>query len=258
MSVLDPESAPNATGHYYGHDLAFIHDAGFGDVARHAAGRLLRELGRAQLPTGTVVDLGCGSGILAAVLAEAGYRVLGLDVSGAMIDLARKRVPTAEFRVGSFVSTDFPSCVAIVAVGEVLNYTFDAANDDRARLQVFRRAYEALVPGGVLLFDIAGLERLPAGDVRRTFTEGPGWVVLVESRRDDGTHMLTRTIDTFRDTGGLYRRDSEVHRLALLDLRSTLQIVTEAGFDTCIIGQYSDLPLPPGVAAFLARKPDNR
>jgi len=46
-------------------DLAYIHDHGYGQIARDAASRLIEELSALEFQTGTVVDFGCGSGILA-------------------------------------------------------------------------------------------------------------------------------------------------------------------------------------------------
>jgi SAM-dependent methyltransferase len=124
----------------YRDDLAYIHDAGHGQIAGDAAALLLDELTRSGHRDGLVVDLGCGSGVLAGRLCDAGYRVLGVDLSESMIALARVRAPAAEFRVGSFVSADLPPCVAVTAIGEVLNYGFDAANDAAARAGLFARA----------------------------------------------------------------------------------------------------------------------
>jgi SAM-dependent methyltransferase len=84
-------------------------------------------------------------------LSEAGYFVTGIDVSDAMVAIAREHVPTAEFRVGSFVSADLRACVAVAAIGEVLNYAFDEGNDMRARDELFATAYQALVPNGLLI-----------------------------------------------------------------------------------------------------------
>jgi SAM-dependent methyltransferase len=147
----------------YRTDLACIHDVGHGAIARDAAARLIDELASFG-GTGTVVDVGCGSGILAQAVTGAGFHVLGLDVSEAMVALARTRAPAAEFRIGSFVTAIVPDCVAVAAVGDVLSYAFDAANDDRERAHRFRRVYGALQPGGVLLFDIAGPRRAPLPD----------------------------------------------------------------------------------------------
>jgi hypothetical protein len=57
----------------YGEDLAHVHDAGFGHIARAGVVALTGRLRRAGLAGGLVVDLGCGSGIGAAALGEAGY-----------------------------------------------------------------------------------------------------------------------------------------------------------------------------------------
>ena len=88
----------------YREDLAYIHDARFGVIARSAAPVLLEALDRAGLEEGRVVDLGCGSGIFAEPIAAAGYHVLGVDVSRPMLSLARRRVPEATFRRGSLHS----------------------------------------------------------------------------------------------------------------------------------------------------------
>ena len=94
---------------------------------------------------GLVVDLGCGSGILARVVIDAGYDALGVDISSDMVTLARDRAPTGDFRVGSLHDLAIPDgCIAVCAIGEALNY----ATDVRAGLDAFRqlaqRAFEAL------------------------------------------------------------------------------------------------------------------
>ncbi|WP_051827777.1 class I SAM-dependent DNA methyltransferase [Streptomyces bicolor] len=52
-----------------------------------------------SLPAGArVLDLGCGTGAPTALqLAEAGLRVVGVDLSDGMVTLARENVPTGEF-----------------------------------------------------------------------------------------------------------------------------------------------------------------
>lgn len=241
----------------YREDLAYIHDTGYGVVARDAARRLIEELARAECRDGTVVDLGCGSGILSRALIDAGYDVLGIDVSDAMVALARTRAPKAKFRVGSFVSTDLPTSVAVTAIGEVLNYLFDPANDETTRTDLFRRVYQALVPGGVLLFDVAGPERARPGEPYRTFAAGADWAVLVETDLESATGLLMRTITSFRQVGSLYRRGAEVHRLALVDPDALLEALRTIGFEALAIPRYGAVSLPPGVVAVLGRKPVN-
>lgn len=239
----------------YRDDLAYVHDTGHGSLARDAATRLIHELAGIVCGDRRVVDLGCGSGILAQALITAGFPVVGIDVSEAMVTLARARVPRAEFRIGSFVSSDLPPSVGITAIGEVLNYTFDSANDDLARVDLFRRVYQALAPGGVFLFDIAGPERARPGGPHRTFSAGTDWAVLVETNFEQISKLLTRTITTFRRVGTLYRRDTEVHCLPLVDPASVSESLRGIGFEVQTLSRYGAVSLPTGVVALLARKP---
>ncbi|MBF8187147.1 class I SAM-dependent methyltransferase [Nonomuraea sp. K274] len=52
------------------------------------------------LPVGVALDAACGTGRLAAALAERGHRILGVDSSPDMLARAGKRVPDGEFRLG--------------------------------------------------------------------------------------------------------------------------------------------------------------
>src|SRR5438309_681986 len=79
----------------YFEDLAAVHDAGFGGLARSAAPEIVRLLRARGIRAGLVVDVGCGSGIAAQHFVQRGYDVVGIDASRAMIRLARARAPHA-------------------------------------------------------------------------------------------------------------------------------------------------------------------
>ncbi|WP_179118504.1 methyltransferase domain-containing protein [Saccharothrix sp. ALI-22-I] len=57
----------------------------------------------------SVVDLGCGTGSLTALLAEAGYEVYGLDLSARMVAAARAKVAGVEFRQGDAARPPYPA-----------------------------------------------------------------------------------------------------------------------------------------------------
>jgi SAM-dependent methyltransferase len=153
---------------------------------------VLDALAGAGVHGGFVVDLGCGSGPLAAALVRAGHRVLGLDLSPAMVALARRRVPRAEFRVASLHRASLPRCDAVVSVGECLNYAFDPRGACASLLPLFRRVHRALRPGGLLVFDLAGPGQVPEGAPVRGFREGRGWAVLFEKEEDPRRRTLVR------------------------------------------------------------------
>jgi SAM-dependent methyltransferase len=197
----------------YNTNLAYIHDVGFGEFAKTSAPALLDILRRNGIASGLVVDLGCGSGIWARELSKAGYDVLGIDISSAMIEIAQQQVPTAEFRVRSLLKMRLPRCVAVTSLGECLNYLFDRSNSLSQLRKLFRRVYDALEPGGIFIFDIAepGCGKGP----RQKHREGKDWAVLVEVDEDTRTNRLTRRITSFRKEGDFYRRDQEIHQLRL-------------------------------------------
>jgi SAM-dependent methyltransferase len=238
----------------YGVDLAYIHDTGYGDFARESGPGILALLRKAGLHQGCVVDLGCGSGIWARQLADAGYDVLGIDLSPAMIDMARQRVASAEFRVGSFVDAVLPRCVAVTALGEVLSYVLDESNTDRALLRLCRRVHDALVPGGLFVFDVVVPGRVPGGGPRQAFRSGEDWTVLVESSEDAKRRLLTRRIMSFRKVGEHYRRDEEVHRQRLHDRASLTRHLRALGFRVRPLASYGKRRFPRGVVGFLTRK----
>ena len=228
----------------YGRDLAVIHDAGFGDFARSAAPGLISLLHRAGIRRGRVVELGCGSGAATACLARAGYAVHGLDASREMIRLARRRVRSARFRVGRLPDAELPSCDAVVAVGEVLNYLPRRADFDAS----FRRVFAALRSGGLFIFDAKQPGRGGAGTTRGR--AGKDWAVLATStERGDG--KLTREIVSFRRVGAAYRRSDETHRLTLLSVADLSRRLRAAGFS---VRAHRAAFLPPGHLMIAARR----
>ncbi len=239
----------------YQEDLAYIHDAGFGAFASNAGPFVLDTLHRRALHHGRIVDLGCGSGILAAALSGAGYEVLGIDQSPALLALARQRAPQAQFQQASLWAVDIPPCQAITAIGECFNYLFDTASGEQPLQSLFRRIYAALSPGAFLIFDVAEPGRVPPPGILKNHTEGQDWAVLVSAEEDSGRRLLTRRITSFRRVGDLYRRDYEVHHLRLFPRSEVVRYLENAGFDVEGLAGYGELRFAHRHAGFLASKP---
>jgi len=239
----------------YTPDLAFIHDAGFGDLARHAAPVLLEALRARGIAAGLLVELGCGSGILARELTAAGYDVLGVDISPAMIRMARKQAPQAHFVTASLLSFELPECKAVVSIGECVNYTFDPGNSRAALTRLFERVYRALCPGGVFLFDFAEPGQIPGAARRERYTVGPDWAVLADATEDKRRRLLTRRIVSFRKLGRLYRRTEETHTVRLYEAAELLAALRSIGFRARLFRRYGALRLRAAHAAILAVRP---
>ena len=100
-------------------------------------------------PGGKVLDLGCGPGWSSLFLARAGYRVVGLDISERMIDIARERAAqenvAVRFDVADLEEFDLDERDFDGAL------IFDALHHCPRYELVLRRACEHLKPGGHLL-----------------------------------------------------------------------------------------------------------
>lgn len=269
----------------YAVDLAHVHHHHFGHIARAAARTLLPPLRRRHPGGGLVVELGCGSGILARTLTEQGYQVLGLDLSQAMLDIAAVQAPAATFVRASFLDYDLPRCVAVAAVGEVFNYLFDDRNAERRLMGLLRRIHSALVPGGLLLFDVAGPGRAGPEGTRTTRLDHRGqqppqrehprrerpdaehaggeqpeeagaddWFLCAHVQEDPSAGTLTREITVFRGAGALYRRADEVHVLRLYPADEVEAHLDQAGFAHQRLSAYDDVAFGPGWTGFLAER----
>jgi SAM-dependent methyltransferase len=139
---------------------------------------------------GHVLDVGCGTGTHAVILAQAGSRVAGLDIAAAAVALARERAAGAEVDA-RFVVGD---ALALPSIADALGAPFDAILDiglfhvlqpvDRGR---YAAALAAAVHPGGRGFVVVWSDRNPFGigparvcrrDLRDAFRASTGWRVL--------------------------------------------------------------------------------
>ena len=96
---------------------------------------------------GPVADLGCGPGRVAAHLARLGLDVLGIDLTPAMVEIARREHPSLRFEVGTMAALDLPDDGLAGALA-----WYSIIHTPPARLPVvFAELHRVLAPGGHLL-----------------------------------------------------------------------------------------------------------
>jgi SAM-dependent methyltransferase len=237
----------------YKSDLAYIQHHGFADFARRTGPGVLTELRQAGITTGRVLDLGCGDGTLLRILSKTGYAVDGIDQSKALVRYAAAAAPRAGLTVGSIYTTGFPRCDAITAIGEVFSYCSSVNGKSPSLNRLLRRAYAALRPGGVLIFDVLIDGRPMAYESWRS---GAAWAVLTRVREEPKRHRLTRDIVAFRKTAGGYRRTGEKHVLRTFARQAMASQLRRVGFRVKARNRYGQASLPFRRWAFVARKPE--
>ena len=160
----------------------------------------------ARRSRGPVVELACGTGRIAVPVAQAGIRVIGVDGSAAMLDVARERAAAAcveellDLRLGDLRHPPVDERVPLVLVPfrSLLHMTTE---HDRER--ALRAARELLLPGGRLVFDVFApssedieathgrwLEREPGIFERADWDEGERTLTLSVRRGEEASTMV--------------------------------------------------------------------
>ena len=155
---------------------------------------------------GPVVELACGTGRIAVPVAQAGIRVIGVDGSHGMLDVARERAVAAgvealvDLRLGDMREPPITERVplALIPFRSLLHMTTEA---DRER--ALRAVRDLLLPEGRLIFDVFApsaddveathgrwLEREPEIFERADWDEGERTLTLSVRRGDAASTML--------------------------------------------------------------------
>lgn len=159
-----------------------------------------------------VLDLGCGTGSLAVLLAQRGYDMLGADPSCDMLQVAAEKARAANVDI-RFLCQDaralelYGTVDAVLCTMDVLNYITDPAEI----LQVFRLVRNYLNPGGLLIFDVNTPYKLEHVLGNTTFIEDANGVFYTwENSFRDG--VSTQLLTFFAEgADGRYTRFDETH-----------------------------------------------
>ena len=172
----------------------------------------LVELVDAGLVTGPVLDVGCGTGELALLVASRGSDATGVDTSPRAIGIARQKaaergIATVRFEVGDALDLAFADAAFETVLDSGVFHVFD--DEQRARfVESIRRV---LAPGGsyhLLVFSDAqpgdwGPRRVRRDELDSAFADG--WEVRTVERATFQTNILDGIAQAWRAT--LIRRD---------------------------------------------------
>ena len=113
---------------------------------------LLKEYG---ICDGLLLDLGCGTGTMTELLAEAGYDMIGVDNSDEMLNIAISKRERSGHDI-LYLNQDmrefelYGTVRAIVSICDSINYI----TEEKYLLQVFRLVNNYLDMGGLFVFDL--------------------------------------------------------------------------------------------------------
>ncbi len=165
----------------------------------------------------SVLELGCGTGIHAQLVAEAGYHVKGIDLSDTMLASANERrrglVPEVKGRL-DFALGDVRSYRAAAKFDAVLSlfHVFSYQTSNKDLNSAFCTASAHLDAGGILVFDYwygpAVLSQRPETRVKRLCDGELSIVRIAEPRMDD----VRSTVEVNYETTVFTSEDTQVIR----------------------------------------------
>ena len=179
----------------------------------------------------TAVDLACGTGSVSAILARQGLRVTGVDMSEDMLSVAWEKTADMDnqpmFVCQKLQELALPRGVDLaVCALDSLDYILDPADCKEA----IRRAYKALNPGGVFIFDVNTPEKLRAMDGQMFLDEDEDVYCVWRGEFDEETNICTYDMDLFQRQGNLWHRSFEEHREYAYSTQMLTDFLKEAGF----------------------------
>ena len=195
------------------HNLAFSYDRLTNDVDYQATVDFYFQiLEREELRPRTAVDLACGTGSVAILLAEKGLAVTGVDLSEEMLCVAAEKSMEMKnrplFVCQSLQQLRLPVGVDLaVCALDSLDYITDP-EDCRKAIQ---RIYRALNPGGCFIFDVNTPEKLRAMDGEVFLDEDEDVYCVWRGEFDEDTNICTYAMDLFQRQGNLWQRSFEEH-----------------------------------------------
>jgi ubiquinone/menaquinone biosynthesis C-methylase UbiE len=216
-------------------------DAFFNDFyLRVAAGDARQEdvaeaqaLGAARLAGcpegGDLLDVPCGFGRHAVALARAGYRVVGVDRSQALLAEARRRageevwpkLVEADYRELPFADESFDAAINLFTS---LGYLGDE-EDTKALAEIAR----VLRPSGRLVVELVPRDLLVRRFSEQDWRALGGGRLLLEQRTFDAAAGIAQTTQTLVDTNG--ERDSRTFSLRVYTATELVAMLRAAGFE---------------------------
>ena len=214
------------------HALAASYDRLTNDVDYTATVEFYKQiLKREGVRPETAVDLACGTGSVALLLAQDGLRVTGVDLSEEMLTVAQQKACGAEnpplFVCQPLQALCLPRGVDLaVCALDSLDYILDPADCREA----IRRAYKALNPGGIFIFDVNTPEKLRAMDGQVFLDEDEDVYCVWRGEFDEQTNICSYGMDLFQRRGELWERSFEEHREYAYSQAQLTQYLRDAGF----------------------------
>lgn len=179
----------------------------------------------------TAVDLACGTGSVALLLAQKGLQVTAVDMSEEMLCQAAQKAQELthppRFICQRLEELYLPKGVDLaVCALDSMDYI---TQPEDCRLAI-KRIYKALNPGGCFIFDVNTPEKLRAMDSQMFLDEDDDVYCVWCGEFDETANICTYGMDLFQRQGDVWLRNFEEHREYAYSEEQLVGYLREAGF----------------------------
>lgn len=214
--------------------LADSYDALMADGSyRKRADFLEKQFRKSRIPVHTVLDLACGTGTIACLLAERGYQVTATDGSEEMLTQAMSKAAVLEERAPLFLHQSMPRLRLIEPVDAVVS-TLDSLNyltREKDLRETFCRVFRWLKPGGAFIFDVNTPYKLRRMDGQMYMDETEETFCVWRTFFSQRTQACTYQVDLFQQNAdGSWDRSFEEHRERAWTEEQLRTFLADAGF----------------------------
>lgn len=212
--------------------FAEVYDMFMDNVPYEEWSRYLMELLKEyRIEEGVVCELGCGTGKMTRLLADAGYDMIGVDMSEDMLAIASMENPQQIL----YLCQDmrelelYGTVAAVVSVCDSMNYLLE----EEDLLEVFQRVNEYLEPGGVFLFDLNTIYKYETLLGETTICENrPEGSFIWENYYDEEEQINEYDLTLFiQEKENLYRKFEETHYQRGYSMEKIRTLLEEAGME---------------------------
>ena len=187
----------------------------------------------------TAVDLACGTGSVALLLAESGLQVTAVDMSEEMLCVASQKAQEKNLPV-TFVCQPLQQLrlprgvdLAVCALDSL-----DYITEPELCKEAIRRIYRVLNPGGCFIFDVNTPEKLQAMDGQVFLDEDEDVYCVWRGAFDRETNICAYGMDLFQRQGNAWVRSFEEHLEYAYSAEQLVDYLKAAGFTH--IAVYAD------------------
>lgn len=187
-----------------------------------------------EIDDGLVLDLGCGTGSLTELLSDAGYDMIGVDLSADMLDIAMEKREQSKNEI-LYLLQDmrefelYGTVRAVISICDSMNYLPQEADF----LQTLRLVNNYLDPEGIFIFDL---------NTPYKYRELIGDATIAENREDasfiwENTWYEEEQVNEYdltifaRTEGEFYQKFQETHYQRAYSLETVKELIRQSGME---------------------------